>query len=224
MLNSARRHRLALGVAAAGSALALAACGADDPQPAEQDTAAEEAEDVEEEDADGANDGGDFNQGPIPDEAPEADEADLPDEPADDAPLSERLGWDAIETVSSFAKVGDPDAAADCPDIEGEEGETATCTITYLGEELEYSLEIEGGGILVTYDWELSEAPLQREVVEDTLRVRAETEEVRCDMDDVLMIVPGADDVATCEAQDGDRVRDYSVSIGDTGTLSVYEV
>ncbi|GAA1112103.1 hypothetical protein [Nocardiopsis metallicus] len=222
MLISARRHRLALGVAATGAALALAACGTDDPNPAEQEIAA--AEDVEEEEESAEPDNGDFREGPVPDQAPEADEADLPPEPASDAPLGEILGWDGIERVSSFAKVADPDATADCPEIEGEEGESATCTITYLGEELEYSINVQSGGFMLNYTWELSGAPLQRDIVEDTLRVRAETEQVRCDMDEVILVAPGDDDVASCEALVDDTTRDYSVSIGDVGTLSVYQV
>lgn len=48
MLNSARRHRLALGVAATGSALVLAARGADTPEE-EAENGSEEVEEAEQE-------------------------------------------------------------------------------------------------------------------------------------------------------------------------------
>lgn len=56
--------------------------------------------------------------------------------------------------------------------------------MNFLGEDFEYSIDIESSGILTSYDWDLPEGPLVREIVEDSLRASAEAEYVLCDMDD----------------------------------------
>lgn len=226
MLNSARRHRVALGLVAAGSALALAACGADDPEPAETDTAT--VEEIEEEPEEAAEvDASSFNQGPIPDEAPEIDETDLPAEPDSSAPLGDRIAWEALERISTFASTTDPDAAYSCPEIAGEEGESVTCTVNFLGEDFEYSIDIESSGILISYDWDLPEGPLVREVVEDSLRASAETEYVLCDMDnDVERGETGGEAPFLCQSLDEETgdVTEWELSISQYGSFSFYRV
>ncbi|WP_017585869.1 hypothetical protein [Nocardiopsis ganjiahuensis] len=224
MLNSARRHRVALGLVAAGSALALAACGADEPAPTGTDTAA--VEEPEEEEAPEV-DASAFNQGPIPAEAPEIDEADLPAEPDSAAPLGDRIAWDALESVSTFASTTDPEATYTCPEIAGEEGESITCTVNFLGEDWDYSIDITSSGVLINYEWDLPEGPLIREVVEDTLRVSAETEYVLCDMaTDLERGVPGEEAPFLCQSLDeatGD-VTEWELSISQYGAFSFYRV
>ncbi len=224
MLNSARRHRVALGLVAAGSALALAACGADEPAAPETDTAAvEEPEEEETPEVDASA----FNQGPIPAEAPEIDEADLPAEPDSSAPLGERIAWDALESISTFASTIDPEATYTCPEIAGEEGESVTCTVNFLGEDWEYSIDVESSGILINYSWDLPEGPLVREVVEDSLRVSAETEYVLCDMDtDLERGETGGEAPFLCQSLDeatGD-VTEWELSISQYGAFSFYRV
>ncbi|WP_049574077.1 hypothetical protein [Nocardiopsis sp. SBT366] len=224
MLNSTRRHRVALGLVAAGSALALAACGGDDPEPAQPDTAA--VEEVEEEAVE--VDTSSFNQGPIPDEAPEIDpETDLPAEPDSSAPLGDRIAWEALERISTFASVTDPDAASTCPEIAGEEGESVTCTVTFLDEEFEYSIDISSSGILINYEWDMPEGPLVREALEDSLRVSAETELVLCDMDsDVERGETGGEAPFLCQSLDEETgdVTEWEVSISQYGAFSFYRV
>lgn len=224
MLNSARRHRAALGLVAAGSALALAACGANEPEPAETDTAA--VEEVEEEESPEV-DASAFNQGPVPAEAPEIDEADLPAEPDSSAPLGDRIAWEALERISTFASTVDPDAAYSCPEIAGEEGESVTCTVNFLGEDFEYSIDIESSGILINYDWDLPEGPLVREVVEDSLRASAETEFVLCDMaTDLERGETGGEAPFLCQSLDEETgdVTEWELSISQYGAFSFYRV
>lgn len=224
MIRSARRHRLALGLAAAGSALALAACGADESVDAE-DTAAEEAavEDEEPEDTEeGSADDGEWNTGEIPDELPRLDDGDLPDEePDNEAALSDKIAWEAFNDVADVGVIVDPGAAWECPDIEGDEGEEVTCTVTYFGEDFDYEVTMEGGGgFIVNYQAELSEGPIVREAAENAIRYSAETEEVRCDMGEVLRTPLDTDDVVQCEARDGDDTIDYSIGVNGYGTMS----
>lgn len=226
MLTSTRRHRVALGLAAAGSALALAACGADDPEPARTDTAADAGDPWEEEEETTEVDASSFNQGPVPDEAPELDsDTDLPPEPGSDAPLGDRIAWEALDRVSTFASTADPDATYTCPQIEGEEGESVTCTVTFLGEEFDYTINIQSSGILINYDWDLPEGPLVREVVEDTLRVSAETEYVLCDMDsDVERGETGGTAPFLCQSLDEETgdVTEWELSISQYGSFTFY--
>ncbi|MBR8741662.1 hypothetical protein [Nocardiopsis sp. MG754419] len=224
MIASTRRHRAALGLAAAGAALALSACGADEPETGAEDTTAAEAVDEVEEEAPEVDTSA-FNQGPVPSERPEIDEADLPAEPDSSAELSDRIAWEALQRVSTFASVIDPDATSTCPDIAGDEGESVTCTVDYLGEEFEYTIDIESSGILISYDWNLPEGPLVREVLEDTLRFSSDNELVLCDMEsDVARGETGGEGPFLCQTLDeatGDVV-DWELSISQYGAFSFY--
>ncbi|MBE2998824.1 hypothetical protein IDM40_08920 [Nocardiopsis sp. HNM0947] len=224
MIQSARRHRLALGLAAAGSALALAACGADESVEPD-DGAAEEAAVEEEEDADTeADSGGDgWNKAEVPTDPPRLDEEDLPDEePDSEQELSDQIAWAAFKDVAEMAVVVDEDADWQCPDIEGDEGEQVTCTVTYFGEDYDYEVTMEGGGgFIVNYQAELPEGPLVREAAEDAVRYSAEAEEVRCDMDEVVRTPLDTDDVAQCKALDADGEElDYTVDVTTYGTVT----
>ena len=222
MLNPALTRRITLGVAAAGSALVLAACGGADPEP---QAAPEAAEVIEEETPE--VDTADFNQGPIPDAAPEVTAEDLPAEPDSSAPLGDRIAWEALEQVSVFASVVDPDATSECPEIAGTEGETATCTVNFLGEEFEYAITVESSGILVSYQPQLVDGPLIRETVEDTLRVQADTEYVLCDMEaDLVRGEPDTDAPFTCQALDEatGEVDEYTLSISMYGAFTFFVV
>lgn len=224
MIESARRHRLALGLAAAGSVLALAACGADESAEPD-DSAAEEAAVEEEEDEDtGADSGGDgeWNTGEIPDELPRVDDTDLPDEePDSEAPIADQIAWEAFRDVADMGVVIDQDASWECPDIENDEGEQVTCTVTYFGEDFDYEVTMEGGGgFMAHYEAELPEGPLVRETAENAIRYASETEEVRCDMEEVERAPLDTDEVVQCEARDGDDSIDYSIDVTVYGTMS----
>ncbi|WP_116246427.1 hypothetical protein [Nocardiopsis sp. FIRDI 009] len=216
--------RLPLLPLGAALVLALTACGGAEsgsPEPgADSADTTEEAADTP------APDTSDLHRGPIPDAAPDMDEADLPPEPEGSAPLSERIAWEALERVSSFANTTDPDAASTCPDIAGEEGESATCTVTFLGEEFEYTIDVESGGVLISYTPTLHEGPVVREVVEDTLRVQTESEQVACDMEEVVSVAPDSEGVARCRALNEDlgEVLEYDLNVGGVGTLSFPQV
>ncbi|RKS06172.1 hypothetical protein DFP74_1796 [Nocardiopsis sp. Huas11] len=223
MSNPARTRRITLGLVAAGSALALAACsGAEEPPPAE--TTADPFEEAMEEEA-AEVDTADFNQGPIPDAAPELDTSGLPPEPGSDAPLGDRIAWEALEQVATFAKVNDPDATYECPEIAGEEGESVTCTVTFLGEPFEYTITIESSGILINYQAELHDGPLIREVVEDALRYSENTEHVLCDMDaDLVRGETDTDAPFTCQSLDeaSGTVSEHTLSISMYGAFSFF--
>lgn len=219
LAEAVRIPRFALVPAAAGAVLALAGCagGAQEPDPAPSTEQAALAEE-EPSGASGAQPPGELEQGEVPEERPELDEDELPDEPADDAPLGERIAFEALEKISSFAMTADPDAEYTCPDIAGEEGESATCTVTFMGEEFDYSVDIESSGFIVQYQQDMPEGPVVREAVQEQLRYRTGAEKVLCDMDEVVRAAPEAEvEDATCFYDDGGEVRRTSVSVGTYG-------
>ena len=220
LAEAVRIPRFALVPVAAGAVLALTACagGGEEPDPApstEQAAAAEE----ESSGATGAQPPGELEQGEVPEEQPGLDEADLPDEPADDTPLNERIAFEALQKISSFAQTADPDAEYTCPDIAGEEGESATCTVTLMGEEFDYSVDIESSGFIVQYQQDMPEGPVVREAVQEQLRYSTGAESVLCDMDEVVRAEPEAEvEGATCFYDDGGgEVRQTGVSVGTYG-------
>ncbi|MDA2805333.1 hypothetical protein [Nocardiopsis suaedae] len=218
LAEAVRTPRLALVPAAAVLALTACAGGAEEPGPApstEQAAAAEE----ESSGPSGAEPPGELEQGEVPEEQPGLDEADLPDEPADDAPLGDRIAFEALEKISSFAQAADPGAGYACPDIAGEEGESATCTVTYMGEEFDYSVDIESSGFIVQYQQDMPEGPVVREAVQDQLRYSTGAEKVLCDMEDVVRAEPEAEvEDATCFYEDGGgEIRQTGVSVGTYG-------
>jgi hypothetical protein len=160
------------------------------------------------------------------DEAPELDsDADLPAEPGSDAPLGDRIAWEALDRVSTFASMADPGATYTCPEIEGEEGESVTCTVTFLSEDFDYTIDVQSSGILINYEWDLPEGPLVREVIEDSLRVSAQTEYVLCDMDsDLERGETGGKAPFLCQSLDEETgdVTDWEISISQYGSFSFY--
>ncbi|WP_017555957.1 hypothetical protein [Nocardiopsis baichengensis] len=211
----ARTPRFALVPVAA--LLALAACGgggeesaaADDPAPEEAAVATQDT---------GAEPPGELEEGAVPEELPRLDEEDLPEEPGDDAPLGERIAFEALDKISSFAQTADPGAEYSCPDIAGEEGETATCTVTFMGEEFEYSIDIESSGFIVQYQQDMPEGPVVREAVQDQLRYSTGAERVFCDMDDVARAAPESEvEDATCYYERDGRVEETGLSVNTYG-------
>ncbi|WP_017609214.1 hypothetical protein [Nocardiopsis xinjiangensis] len=183
MKTPAPRRRLPLALTAVGTALALAACGA-------EEASEEDGTPAEEEQQEAAADTVEWRNGPIPDEEPgvapeELDE--LRPEGSDD--LAETLGARATDELTRTAGVIDEDATWDCPSFEHEEGEQFTCTVTFLGEDFEQHVELgEVGGYTTRYQSALTEMPVVRDHVEDSIRHQAEAEDVYCDMDPLVRV------------------------------------
>ena len=182
MPNTILRRRAALPLAAAGTALALVACGSDGADSAD-DTAAEGTDSTVALD--------DLVEAPVPDEPPLLDPAELPAQPDASVPYSEFAAWAVLAGVSEHANATDPDATAECPDLAAA-GDTGTCDVTFLGLELEYPITyVEDASGSMGVDVDYAEVPSVREVVEDFFRHSEQTEAVRCAMDDVVTVVPG---------------------------------
>lgn len=146
-----------------------------------------------------------FERGPVLDWTPRLNRDAWPeDEDARERagrPLGEKMARQAVRAVSEAGGRIDPDARGECPDIAGETGETATCTVRYFGEEFAYELRITGGGgALVRSQGTVSPVPLVREFVHEHLRFHARTEYVACDMDEFTVAEDGAESGIMCRA------------------------
>jgi len=117
----------------------------------------------------------------------------LPPKPSNSAPVSAQLSWEALDRVSRFAGRADPGARSSCPSFNARTTATATCTVTYLGENYEYvlsNIRFTGNGISdgrteqgnISYEPRLAAGPIVRDQVEMMLRYQAKTEYVACDM------------------------------------------
>ncbi|WP_017591527.1 hypothetical protein [Nocardiopsis potens] len=178
-------------------------------------------------DAPAAMETGGLRQGEVPDREPAVDEADLPAaEPPAGAPLEERIAWDALKEVVTFARAADPDAESACVAAEEseelEEGAAALdCTVTYRGQEYEYHYAHRSDGSVLPA---VSTAPFLREVAEDDLRFDEGTEYVRCDMEEtVAMASHSLEDVAyDCTYLDPETgaQEDVEMSVARDGTTA----
>lgn len=228
-----------LSAAAVAALLALTACSGSEPdeEPLQAGGASAEAdaspspseEEVEQADPD------DYNHGEIPEEQHEYDSSELPEEPHNSilAPIdgepdtdADRLAYRALVHVTSFAGQVDPDAEYHCPDFTTEAGTEVDCTVTFLGEEFTYSVELvdtmealglpggdededETGGRLTTWTdknvferVEFPEGLVLREVAESDMRHEFQTEYTICDMDDQVLVTPGELTGIRCSAID----------------------
>ncbi|RNL82009.1 hypothetical protein EFW17_20600 [Halostreptopolyspora alba] len=161
-----------------------------------------------------------FHQGAIPDELhPEIDEADLPREPEPDDSLKERMAWTALREITEFGGKVDPDAEASCPEIDGESGESVTCEVTYLDEEIDYQIDIEDNDSVLRYESTADGMPLLREVMEAGLRNFEESEYTVCDMDEVELVTPNEDTGIECRAlnEEEGTVVSYTILPTESG-------
>ncbi|MDT0328151.1 hypothetical protein [Nocardiopsis lambiniae] len=171
-------------------------------------------------------------EGEVPVDPPEADLSGLPDRPDDSAPVAERAAWHLLADVSGIAGAVDPEAVAECPaEMREEAGASHTCTLVYGGVDLEFPLTSEEGSGGIAFSIEHPEVPLTRAFAEENLRHQSGAEAVFCDMDDVAVLAPGAEDPAdfTCHARDGgvewvdsaeDTISPYDVYMLNGGQLT----
>lgn len=233
---SLRNSRLALTpVASLALVLTLTACGGAE-EPAEAATPSEETpedavvEDAPVEQLSQEELAGLLVEAPVPSARPQADESALPPEPEASAPVSERAAWALLTEVSRTASHVDPGAAAACPEQMTEPVEPGyTCTLTYVGLDMQFPVLGGEGGAAFRFDH--PELPTVREVVEDTIRFDHGVEAVYCDMDDVVAVEPGADRAPyLCYARDGaagsdapeGEISPYEVYVLIGGTLATY--
>ncbi|MBB4929279.1 hypothetical protein F4561_000099 [Lipingzhangella halophila] len=190
--------RSLLVLVAVGAVLAGSACGTSAAEP-EPEVAAdgggpagEQGEPVEPEG---------FRKGAIPNERhPEIEAADLPVEPEPDDPLSDRMAWTALKEISEFGGKVDPDADTSCPKIGGESGESVTCEVSYLGEDIEYQIDIEESDSVLRYESTAEGMPMLRDVMEAGLRSFEDTEYAVCDMEEIELVTPNEDTGIECRA------------------------
>lgn len=127
-------------------------------------------------------------------------EAGLPPEPSEDDLLSDRIEWGILRSTSVFARTHDPDATVECPEFDGTRSREVTCTVTFMGVEGEWLVQVEGSAFYYQSNSQPLERHLVRDLVEDMARYRMNTEHVLCDMDEVEVVEVSEDtDPIICE-------------------------
>ncbi|MBV2364190.1 hypothetical protein [Streptomonospora nanhaiensis] len=163
---------------------------------------------------------GSLRSAPIPDEAPRLADADLPPEPGEDAPFADRIEWDLVAAASRFARVADPDAAAECPEFDTGADSELVCTVVFRGTEAEWEVTVNGGDYFASSQMRPLGRQVVRDVAEDLVRFEMDTETVRCDMDEVHVIPTeaGEGEPVTCA---WGRDRDSWRTEGREGTVRI---
>ncbi|MFC4565050.1 hypothetical protein ACFO4E_24605 [Nocardiopsis mangrovi] len=212
------QHRLTGTVAGLVAVGALAGCGgapsAEVPGEPPAPTAAEEAP------AEADAGSGDFRTAPVPSSAPGFDESELPPEPAEGATPTEQIEYELLAETTTFAQATDPSATAQCPETDAATQETITCTVTYQGLEVPWSVDINGSAYVFSFEPWAEQQPISRDIAEDALRWYADAEAVLCDMEEHRLVTPDGDTGVTCQAQASGGVETFAMDTGTYGTFS----
>ncbi|GHC96177.1 hypothetical protein GCM10007079_48420 [Nocardiopsis terrae] len=208
--------RALLPLAASGLALALTACGGDgtselEPAP-EVDTAG-------------------FTYGEVPTEntkGPSIDESLMPPEPAPGTPRHERNAHTALVQVSELTWTADPDATAECPEVDLHAEGSYTCVVTYFGEEFEYLVELDEERSTADYAAEearLVTGPIIVENLEHDIRVWSLMPYVDCGLEGEVVAATDGEEV-TCTALDDETgaTEEYLVTYSVLLGYSIEEV
>lgn len=205
-----------IGIAAI--AMALTACGTDDPPDDSKDgpidaTSESEAEGIAE---------GDFRNAPVPTNDPkDAWEKDLPAEPDREAPLAEKIEFELVSAAAEYTHQYDDKSEVTCPDIKGDKDEDVTCEMTYFGQKVEWKVSISGGSMVARYEYESEQSVQSREFLENALRYKAQTEDVMCELDEEYTVVnPQKTEPVVCHSlKDGEQAN-WQLSIGARGAVT----
>lgn len=184
-------HRGRLPLAATALVLALTACGGDD-------SGTQSAVEV---DTTG------FVYGEVPTEngkGPSIDESQMPPKPEHNAPRHEQNAYTALVKVSELTWTADPDATSECPEVDLHEEGSYTCTVTYMGEEFEYLVELDEERSSDTWAAEsagLVTGPIIVENLEHDIRVWSLKPYVDCGLTGGVAVLTDGE-VFTCTALD----------------------
>jgi hypothetical protein len=104
----------------------------------------------------------------VPAPGPKLDEDPQPTtpEPADSAPAIDKIKWElGKQTIKTAGVAKDTTATCTPNTISGKQDETIKCTVTYAGQQVPYSVNVDGGEYFVSYKYLPTKGVLLREVV-----------------------------------------------------------
>lgn len=205
----------------AAVALALTACGAEDPP----DSDGGPTETVSESEGGGDVAEGDFRNAPVPGADPrDAWEKDLPAEPDREAALGEKIEYELTSAAAEFAHDYDDKAKVDCPEVKGDKDEDVTCEMTYFDQKITWEVSITGGSVVARYEYTSDQQVLSREYLENALRFKAQSEDVLCELDAEYTVVdPKKIDPITCHSLADGKQTAWQLSVGGTGSTTFSE-
>jgi hypothetical protein len=145
-------------------------------------------------------------------------------EPANDAPLAERITF-AIAKEAQIAAGKAATTTVKCPGID--EVETAgkhelTCTVTYAGKAYTGTLTVDAKQYSASYKFtSQSVAIVKAKVVDAVLRTVTDAAKVTCTMDDVAVVKHSGDPIACDVTTTANAVQPYKAQVSGNGQVLV---
>ncbi|MGW7686049.1 hypothetical protein ACWGID_35230 [Kribbella sp. NPDC054772] len=145
-------------------------------------------------------------------------------EPAEDAPLAERITF-AISKQAQVAAGKAATTTVKCPGID--KVETAgdhelTCTVTYAGKSYQGTLTVDAKQYSASYKFtSQSVAIVKAKVVDAVLRTVTDAAKVTCTMDDVAVVKHSGEPIACDVTTTGNAVQPYKAQVSGDGRVLV---
>jgi|GEM_PF-6190243 len=208
--------------ALAGSLFALSACGSE----GEPNTSADAQAAPPEVEDDAEAPSGEYRNAPIPaaDPADSWGEDQLPQKPSNEDGLRMVIEHGVLVETATFAREFDPDGTAQCPEVSGSKDEAITCTVTYLGLDLEWEVEVKGGNYVSSYSAQAPDRVVSRSFVEDALRFDQQTEDVYCDIDEHHLTPATGDEKFNCGSLTDGEESTWELVLSRYGEASFYRI
>jgi hypothetical protein len=145
-------------------------------------------------------------------------------EPAEDAPLADRIRF-AIAKQAQIAAGKAAITTVKCPGIDDAEkpgNHDLTCTVTYAGKSYSGTLTIDAKQYSASYKFTSeSVAIVKAKVVDAVLRTVPDAAKVTCTMDDVAVVKHSGDGIACDVTTTGNAVQPYKAQVSGNGQVLV---
>jgi len=145
-------------------------------------------------------------------------------EPADDAPLAERIRF-AIAKQAQLAAGKAATTTVKCPGIDSAESpgkHELTCTVTYAGKSYSGTLTVDAKQYSASYRFTSESVPIVKaKVVDAVLRTVTDAAKVTCTMDNVAVVKHSGDPIACDVTTTGNAVQPYKAQISGNGQVLV---
>jgi hypothetical protein len=145
-------------------------------------------------------------------------------EPANDAPLAERITF-AISKQAQIAAGKTATTTVKCPGIDKVEtagNHELTCTVTYAGKSYSGTLTVDAKQYSASYKFtSQSVAIVKAKVVDAVLRTVTDAAKVTCTMDDVAVVKHSGEPIACDVTTTANVVQPYKAQVSGNGQVLV---
>ena len=145
-------------------------------------------------------------------------------EPAEDAPLAERIRF-AIAKQAQVAAGKVATTTVKCPgidDVEKPGNHELDCTVTYAGKSYSGTLTVDAKTYSASYKFTSDSVPIAKaKVVDAVLRSAPDAAKVTCTMDDVAVVKHSGQPIACDVTTTGNAVQPYKAQVSGNGQVLV---